>query len=71
MTRAGSIRGLDITLPALADRVSFLFGASRPGAMVGAMVGADGPLRREWWHRTRRGRVVGVLQAIDVEGAHA
>ncbi len=50
-----------------ADGVMFLFGASRPGATVAA----DGPLRREWWHRTCRGRVVGILSLADVEGSHA
>ncbi len=49
------------------DGVMFLFGANRPGAMVAA----DGPLRREWWHCTCRGRVVGILSLADVEGSHA
>ena len=47
--------------------VMFRFGL--PGTTGGAYV--DGPLMHVWWHRKCRGRVVGVLQAIDVEGSYA
>lgn len=44
------------------DGVMFRFGQPKPGTVLAT----DGPLRRDHWHRTCRGRVVGVLALAEV-----
>lgn len=48
------------------DGVTFRFGQHRPGVLHYV----DGPLSREGWRKTCRGRVVGILSLADVKVAH-